>query len=84
MFVAEADTVRKVEVRTGLYDESHIEVLEGVDEGEFVVTLGQGGLRTGAKIEALNATEVGYGPAVEPESHLDAAGQNVAAVTANK
>ncbi len=84
VFVAEADTVRKVEVRTGLYDESHIEVLEGIDEGEFVVTLGQGGLRTGTKIEALNATEVGYGPAVEPESHLDSAGQNVAAVTANQ
>jgi len=84
VFVAEADTVRKVEVRTGLYDESHIEVLEGITEGEFVVTLGQGGLRTGTKIEALNATEVGYGPAAEPESNLAAAGQDVAAVTTDQ
>jgi membrane fusion protein (multidrug efflux system) len=55
VFVAEADTVRKVEVRTGLYDETHVEVLEGVFEGDRVVTMGQGGLRTGTRIEVLNA-----------------------------
>ena len=60
MFVAEADTVRKVEIQTGLYDESHIEVVEGLFEGDFVVTMGQGGLRTGSAIKALNGTEVGY------------------------
>jgi membrane fusion protein (multidrug efflux system) len=60
VFVAEADTVRKVEVRTGLYDESHVEVLDGLLGGEYVVTLGQGGLRTGSLIEALNGAEVGY------------------------
>jgi membrane fusion protein (multidrug efflux system) len=84
VFVAEADSVRKVEVRTGLYDESHIEVLEGVEEGEFVVTLGQGGLRTGTKIEALNGPEVGYAPEAAPESHLAKAGQSVAAATADQ
>ncbi len=62
VFVAAADTVRKVEVRTGLYDESHVEVLEGVQDGEHVVALGQGGLRTGSRIEALNAEAVGYTP----------------------
>ncbi|MBK7770149.1 MAG: efflux RND transporter periplasmic adaptor subunit [bacterium] len=29
VFVAEADTVRKVEIETGLYDETHVEVLSG-------------------------------------------------------
>ena len=67
VFVAEADTVRKVEIETGLYDESHVEVLEGLFEGDFVVTMGQGGLRTGSRIDALNGEAVGYsqGPAEE-------------------
>ncbi len=60
VFVAEADTVRKVEIETGLYDESHVEVVEGLFEGDFVVTMGQGGLRTGSSIKALNGLEVGY------------------------
>ena len=67
VFVAEADTVRKVEIETGLYDETHVEVLTGLDEGACVVTMGQGGLRTGAAIRALNAAEVGYaGAAARP------------------
>jgi membrane fusion protein (multidrug efflux system) len=63
VFVAEADTVRKVEIETGLYDESHVEILEGLFEGDFVVTMGQGGLRTGSRIEALNGEAVGYSQA---------------------
>ena len=66
VFVAEADTVRKVEIETGLYDETHIEILEGLFEGDFVVTMGQGGLVTGSRIDALNGVEVGY--AEEPAS----------------
>jgi len=65
VFVAEADTVRKVEIETGLYDETHIEVLEGLFRGDFVVTMGQGGLRTGTLVDALNGEAVGY---VEPEA----------------
>lgn len=60
VFVAEADTVRKVEIETGLYDETHVEVLEGLFAGDFVVTMGQGGLRTGTVIKPLNGAEVGY------------------------
>lgn len=60
VFVAEADTVRKVEIETGLHDESHVEVLAGLEAGDFVVTMGQGGLRTGAPIRALNAQAAGY------------------------
>jgi RND family efflux transporter MFP subunit len=60
VFVAEADTVRKVEINTGLYDESYVEILDGVEDGAFVVTIGQGGLRTGSHIEALNAALVGW------------------------
>jgi len=53
VFVAEADTVRKVEVATGLYDETHIEVTSGLEEGWTVVTLGRGGLRTGSRVQIL-------------------------------
>jgi len=70
VFVAEADTVRKAEILTGLYDEAHVEILEGLYEGDFVVTMGQGGLRNGSLIKALNAAEVGYAPV---ESKLDPA-----------
>ena len=60
VFVAEADTVRKVEIQTGLYDETYVEILEGLFAGDFVVTMGQGGLRTGTLIKSLNGEEVGY------------------------
>ena len=62
VFVAEADSVRKVEISTGLWDDSHVEVLDGLEDGQFVVSLGQGGLRIGTKIEVLNATQVGWTP----------------------
>lgn len=63
VFVAEADTVRKVEIETGLHDETHVEILTGLEDGDCVVTMGQGGLRTGAPIRALNADAAGYGGA---------------------
>lgn len=53
VFVAAADTVRKVEVTTGLHDETHVEVVSGLEEGWTVVTLGRGGLRTGTRVEVL-------------------------------
>ena len=75
VFVAEADTVRNVEVETGLYDETHVEILEGLFCGDFVVTLGQGGLRTGAIVRVLNDEDVGYSACTElsgdPDSELD-------------
>ena len=78
VFVAEADTVRKVEVRTGLYDETHVEVLEGLESGDLIVTMGQGGLRTGSRIKALNAEAVGL---VEPTSGTDPAADDAAVAT---
>lgn len=63
VFVAEADTVRKVEIRTGLYDETYVEVLDGLEPDWFVVQVGQGGLRDGSRIEPLNAADVGWNDA---------------------
>ena len=72
VFVAEADTVRKTEIATGLYDETHIEVLDGLEPSCFVVTLGQGGLRTGSRIEVLNAEQAGWSPGSATLSDGDA------------
>ena len=58
VFVAEADTVRKVEITTGLYDETHVEVLGGLEEGWTVVTLGRSGLRTGTRIEVVEESDL--------------------------
>lgn len=59
VFVAAADTVRKVEIATGLHDETHVEVTSGLEEGWTVVTLGRGGLRTGSRVEVLAASGLG-------------------------
>jgi membrane fusion protein (multidrug efflux system) len=63
LFVAEADTVRKVPVETGYSDDEFIEILAGLAEGDTVVTVGQGGLRHGSKIRDLAAPAA----ATEPE-----------------
>jgi RND family efflux transporter MFP subunit len=53
LFVAEADSVRRVDVETGYTDGDWIEVFAGVDDGQDVVIVGQGGLRNGSRIEQL-------------------------------
>jgi membrane fusion protein (multidrug efflux system) len=73
VFVAAGDSVRKIEVRTGLYDEEYVEILDGVEEDEFVVAVGQGGLRSGSRIEVLNADDVGW---TEPADAATAAEEN--------
>ncbi len=57
VFVAEADSVRKVAVELGYVDDDHVELLDGIDAGEVVVTVGQGGLRTGSRIRDLSQPE---------------------------
>ena len=53
VFVAEADTARKVAVTTGYSDDEYVEVLTGIDIGDTVITVGQGGLRNGSKIRTI-------------------------------
>ncbi len=53
VFVAEGDTVRKSPVQLGYQDEDYAEVLHGVENGDSVVVVGVGGLRTGTKIKVL-------------------------------
>lgn len=60
LFVAEADSVRRVDVTTGYTDGDWIEINAGVATGDEVVVVGQGGLRNGSHIEELpDATAIG-------------------------
>ena len=53
VFVAEGDTVRKSPVQLGYQDEDYAEVIHGVENGDSVVVVGVGGLRTGTKVKVL-------------------------------
>ena len=55
VYVAESDSVRRADVKVGYQDEQFAEVLNGVDQGDSVVVVGMGGLRTGTKIKILDA-----------------------------
>ncbi|UCG53064.1 MAG: efflux RND transporter periplasmic adaptor subunit [Candidatus Latescibacterota bacterium] len=56
VYVAEADSVRKQSVQIGYQNEDYAEVLDGVTEGDSVVVVGVGGLRTGTKVKILDPT----------------------------
>lgn len=47
----------RVEVKTGLEDSDHVEVLEGIDEETRIVTLGQHTLKSGSLVTITNAEE---------------------------
>jgi hypothetical protein len=76
LFVAEADSVRKVEVETGYADDTHIEIASGLELGQQVVVVGQGGLRQGTLIRDLAAPE-------EPETVEDQGSENDADAETN-
>jgi len=53
VFLAEADTVRKIEVAVGYEDEEYAEITDGIQQGDTVVVAGVGGVRTGTKVKIL-------------------------------
>jgi membrane fusion protein (multidrug efflux system) len=57
VFIAEADTVRRLEVFVGYEDEDYAEILEGLELGDSVVVAGAGGVRTGTKIKIIARPE---------------------------
>jgi len=57
VFIAEADTVRKVEVSVGYEDEDYAEILTGLAAGDSVVVAGAGGVRSGTKIKVISRPE---------------------------
>jgi membrane fusion protein (multidrug efflux system) len=57
VFVAEADTVRRIEVSVGYEDEEYAEILTGLEAGDSVVVAGAGGVRSGTKIKVIGRPE---------------------------
>jgi membrane fusion protein, multidrug efflux system len=75
LFLAEADSVRKVPVTTGYADEDYVEIVSGVATGTKVVSVGQGGLREGSKIKVLETAAGAEGsPATGPAKPKPAGG----------
>ena len=54
VYVAQEDTVAKVPVTVGAIDGETAQILIGLEEGDKVVTIGQGGLKDGAKIKSVS------------------------------
>jgi len=53
VFVAERGQVSQREVSLGLTEEDHVEVTEGITEGEVIVTVGVESLKDGQRIEVV-------------------------------
>jgi len=53
VFVARGDSVVRASVKLGALDGDRAQVLAGLQEGDRVVTVGQGGLKPGAKIKPV-------------------------------
>jgi membrane fusion protein (multidrug efflux system) len=61
VFAVQADSVVKLPVVPGLTDDARVEVVAGLEPGQQVVTVGQGALKSGAKIRPVSADDDGPG-----------------------
>jgi membrane fusion protein (multidrug efflux system) len=57
VFVIEDDVAERRVIRTGYAEGGQIEVLEGLDETEEFVTVGQTSLKSGSRVSIINAVE---------------------------
>jgi len=57
VFVADGETARRRDIRTGLRQEGSVEVLSGLDEGQPVIVSGIQSLTDGERIEVANAAD---------------------------
>jgi membrane fusion protein (multidrug efflux system) len=62
VFIVENDTARRQVVRTGYVEGSRVEILDGLQDGEQIVLVGQTGLKDGSKVSVIDAD--GEAPAV--------------------
>jgi membrane fusion protein (multidrug efflux system) len=69
VYVAKDGAVERRAVRTGLTSQGQVEILEGVEEGEAVVTVGNNSLRDGAEVRVVK------GPGGAPAGAAGAPGQ---------
>lgn len=59
VFVVEDNIAERRLIRTGFTEGGQIEVLEGLDETEAFVIVGQTGLKSGSKVSIINAADTG-------------------------
>ncbi|MCI0517898.1 MAG: efflux RND transporter periplasmic adaptor subunit, partial [Woeseiaceae bacterium] len=59
LFVVDGDVAHRRTVVTGYAQNGFIEITEGLSDGENIVTVGQAGLKDGAKVAVLNALAEG-------------------------
>jgi membrane fusion protein, multidrug efflux system len=55
VFVIEGDVAHRRTVVTGYSQNGFVEITDGLSDGEYIVTVGQAGLKEGAKVSVLNA-----------------------------
>jgi membrane fusion protein (multidrug efflux system) len=55
VFVVEDDVAQRRAVSTGFSQNGLVEIMDGLSDGENVVTVGQAGLKPGAKVSVINA-----------------------------
>jgi len=53
VFVMASDTTARVEVKPGITDGQFVEILSGLAVGDTVITVGQGGLKSGDKVKTV-------------------------------
>ena len=53
VFVAAGDSVNRVQVRTGAISGDTAQILAGINPGQKIVSVGQGGLKQGSRIKAV-------------------------------
>ncbi|MEM9301690.1 MAG: efflux RND transporter periplasmic adaptor subunit [Pseudomonadota bacterium] len=58
VYVADGDKARKVDLVTGYTTAGRVEVLQGLEDGEYVVTSGKGSIGDGTLIEVINSEAV--------------------------
>jgi multidrug efflux pump subunit AcrA (membrane-fusion protein) len=54
VFLARGDSVVRTQVRVGATEGDRAQVLAGLATGDRIVTVGQGGLKTGSKIKVVS------------------------------
>lgn len=66
--VGDGGAVEKVQVKTGLRDAAHVEILDGLADGDTVVTAGQQKLFPGMKVQIVPPSKITTAPPPEEES----------------